>query len=54
FAKKMKYANKLAIPYVIIIGEDEKATNKVLLKNMESGDQQLISVEEVISILNIK
>ncbi len=52
FAKKMKYANKLAIPYVIIIGEDEKTSNKILLKNMENGEQQLVSIEECISILN--
>jgi len=52
FAKKMKYANKLAIPYVIIIGEDEKTSNKILLKNMENGEQQLVSTEECISILN--
>ncbi len=52
FSKKMKYANKLAIPYVIIIGEDEKTSNKILLKNMENGEQQLVSTEECISILN--
>jgi len=54
FAKKMKYANKLAIPYVIIIGEDEKKTNKIVLKNMESGDQQTISVEEAIEVFSAK
>ncbi|MEG1257347.1 histidine--tRNA ligase [Clostridium sp.] len=54
FPKKMKYANKLAIPNVIIIGETEKTENKILLKNMESGDQTLVSVEEGISILKSK
>ncbi|MEG2916677.1 MAG: histidine--tRNA ligase [Clostridium sp.] len=54
FPKKMKYANKLAIPNVIIIGENEKIENKILLKNMETGEQNLVSVEEGILILNNK
>ena len=37
---KFKYADKLKIPYVIVIGEDEINTGKLTLKNMETGDQQ--------------
>ena len=45
--KKMNYANKQNIPYAIIIGEDELNTNTVTLKNMITGDQKNISVDEV-------
>ena len=46
--KAMKYANKLGIPYVIIIGEDELAQNKYTLKNMQTGEQFLLDKEQII------
>ena len=49
---KFKYADKLNIPFTIIIGDDEIAKNKVTLKNMQTGEQQTISLEEAISIIN--
>lgn len=49
---KMKYANKLAIPYVLIIGETEKNNNQVTIKNMETGEQNLTTIEEAIKIIN--
>lgn len=51
FDKQMKYANKRAINYVIIPGDDERTANKLSLKNFVTGDQQLLSIEEVISLL---
>ncbi len=45
---KFKYADKLNIPYVAVIGEDEMKTNTVTLKNMESGDQKSLLLDEVI------
>lgn len=48
FKSKMKYANRLSIPYVAIIGSDEVNQNKVMLKNMETGEQNLLSISEVI------
>ena len=45
---KFKYADKLQIPYVIVIGEDEITNNKVTLKNMETGEQETITIEEAI------
>ena len=45
---QFKYANKLNIPYVIIIGEDEVRDNTVSLKNMETGEQVVMSIDEVI------
>ena len=49
---KFKYADKLKIPYVIILGEDEIKTNTITLKNMETGEQQTIKIEQAINIIN--
>lgn len=49
---KFKYADKLSIPYVIVIGEDELKNNVVTLKNMETGEQETISLKEVIEKVN--
>lgn len=49
---KFKYADKLNIPFVVIIGEDEIANNFVTLKNMKSGEQSQVSVQEAIDIIN--
>ena len=48
---KMKYANKLAIPYVLIIGEKEKNESLVTIKDMVSGEQSLTTIEEAIKII---
>lgn len=48
---KFKYADKLHIPYVIVIGEDEKTQNKVTLKSMKTGEQQTITLEEAIKLI---
>ena len=44
--KQMSYADSNKIPYVVIVGEDEMKERKVTLKNMQSGDQQLLTIEE--------
>ena len=46
--KQMTYANANNIPFVAIAGTNEIETQKVMLKNMESGEQELLSIEEVI------
>ena len=48
---KFKYADKLKIPYVAVIGEEEEKNGTVSLKNMESGEQEEMSVEKMIEIL---
>lgn len=48
---KMKYADKLQIPFVVIIGDDERKAGKVTLKNMMSGEQKLVSVDEAIGLI---
>lgn len=50
--KQMGYADAKNIPYVAIIGETEMTEHKVMLKDMESGEQKLCTVEEMINILN--
>ena len=46
---KFKYADKLKIPYVIVIGEDEIKNNVITLKNMENGQQEVLILEEAIN-----
>lgn len=46
FKAKMAYADKLAIAFTAILGEDEIAANRVSLKDMASGQQQLLTREE--------
>lgn len=48
--KQMSYADSNKIPYVVIVGEDEMRESKVTLKNMQSGDQQLLTIEECLKL----
>lgn len=48
---QFKYADKLKIPYVIVIGEDEINTGLLTIKNMETGEQQQLEIEKVIELL---
>ena len=50
--KQMSYANAKNIPFVAIIGENEMNEGKTMLKNMETGEQRLVSVEELIVALH--
>ena len=43
----MKYADKLEIPYVIVVGEDEVNTGIVKIKNMKTGEQVEKNIEEI-------
>ena len=58
---KLKYADKLQIPYVIIVGEDEINSGVISVKNMITGEEKKanilengknINVEEIVSIIN--
>ena len=42
---KMKYADKLEIPYVIVIGEDEIESGKVKIKNMKTGEEKEVELK---------
>ena len=52
FDKQMKYANKRGIAYVLLPGDEERERNMVSIKNFETGEQKMVSVEECIKILN--
>ena len=47
--KQMQYANQKAIPFVAMTGETEMQARKVMLKNMTTGEQKLVSPEELAS-----
>ncbi len=49
--KQLKYANQKNIPYVLIIGPEEIKDNKVLLKNLSTGEQTKTSFENLISLI---
>lgn len=49
--KQMNYANNKAIPFVVIVGENEMNENKVTLKNMVTGEQKMIETDRIIENL---
>ena len=49
--KQMAYANAKAVPFVVIVGENEMAEGKVMLKNMTTGEQRLLTGEELVEAL---
>lgn len=49
--KQFKYADKKGIPYVVIIGPEEADKNEIVLKNLQTGDQQKLSLNELINKL---
>lgn len=49
--KQMKYADSTEIPYVILLGEDEMTAGTLLLKNMKTGEQQSMKIDDVIDRL---
>ncbi len=51
FKAKMSYADKLGIPYVVLIGEDEMAEGVVAVKDMLSGRQQKLSPEQAAAFI---
>ena len=51
--KQMSYANQKQIPYVAIVGETEMAQGKVMLKNMQSGEPQLLGPDELVAAVRL-
>lgn len=51
FKNKMVYANKVGVPFVIVLGEDEVTNKTVALKNMQSGLQELVAYDQVADVL---
>ncbi|MDD7888120.1 histidine--tRNA ligase [Flavivirga sp. 57AJ16] len=52
--KQMNHANKRAIPFVVLVGEEEVSSNTYTLKNMISGEQHKGSLEALISLVKAK
>lgn len=50
--RQLAYANKLAFPYVVLIGPDEIARNEVVLRDMSSGKQQSVLATESVPLLH--
>lgn len=50
--KQLNYANKKHIPYVLMLGSEEMETGKLTLKDMREGDQEKLTVEEIIKKLS--
>lgn len=48
--KQMNYANRREIPFVVIVGSAEIENKNYTLKNMQTGDQQVCSLEEILEI----
>ena len=51
FKAKMNYADKLKIPFVVLLGEDEIAENVVSVKNMATGEQVKLSAAEAAELI---
>ena len=51
FKAKMSYADKLGVPFVVLLGEDEIREGVVSLKNMNSGEQEKLSVDEAAAVI---
>ena len=49
--KQMSYANAKQIPYVALVGETEMASGQITLKNMDTGEQKLLTIHDLIASL---
>ena len=52
--KQMSYANAKRIPFVVLAGENEIRTQKVTLKVMETGEQQVVDTQQLVNILSAR
>lgn len=52
--KQMSYANAKQIPFVVLAGENEIRTQKVTLKVMETGEQQVVDTQQLVNILSAR
>ena len=50
-SKNLEYANSLGIPYVVFIGKKELQQDKLKLRDMESGKEEMMKMDEVIEKL---
>ena len=51
FKQKMAYCDKLGVPFAVLLGEDEIAANMCSVKNMATGQQVTLSVEDAAALI---
>jgi histidyl-tRNA synthetase len=51
FKKLMNYADKIKVPKIAIIGEKDLEEGKVTIKDMVSGEQELVDIENIVSYI---
>ena len=51
FKQKMTYANKLGVPYIVLLGDDEIASGKCSVKDMRSGEQVTVTPAEAAELI---
>ena len=51
FKQKMTYANKLGVPYIVLLGDDEIAQGKCSVKDMRTGEQVCITPDEAAALI---
>lgn len=54
FKNQIEYADKIGAKYSMIIGDDESKQQKVALKNMESGNQEIVDLDQAIKNIKVK
>jgi histidyl-tRNA synthetase len=52
--KQFKYAAARGVPFVAVLGDEERAQGKVGLKDMQTGEQRALLVAEVVSLIHVK
>ena len=52
-SKNLEFANSLGIPYVVLIGKKEIGLNKIKLKDMAGGQEELLDVQDLINKLKV-
>ncbi len=48
----MAFANNKGIKYVVLVGSDEMESGNLTVKNMETGDQESLTIKELVSLIN--
>jgi histidyl-tRNA synthetase len=51
--KQLKYADEKRILFVVLVGEDEMKTGKLTLKNMQTGAQESLTIEEIVQKVKV-
>ena len=50
--KKLRFADRMGFPYAVLIGDDELAAGDITLKNLQTGQNERVSLDEAVAILS--